>query len=412
VGAPTRELSLAPKTNRDSNASKNNKNLARIETEENMDSRRSRIRVFLVWLATYVVYFVAYAVFGSSIAVLAKVFRLSPIEIGALASALSIGFLMTFLGGILSDKIGKKKIVSIGLALCSIGLAAIGISDSFIPCFFSAVLLGIGAGFYEAAMTPLVLSLFPERRAFAFGSAHLLWGVGAFAGPLLVGYIYSTYADWRLVFYAISILVVGVLLLFLTVRGSATGKIDLNRGQQDFKLTDLRAIWRLMFGNSLAWGIEHCILVWLIIFLTVERGLGLLLATSSLSVFFLLEAAGRPFWGLFADKYGYTMAVKICAAASGVLLFSAISSTHGILPLFLMAPTGFFLGGVIPNITTAACSRFQFASGSASGIINFSGDVGAIVLPFLFGVVVSFSSAFSGFALISSLAILIGLIAK
>ncbi len=141
-----------------------------------MALRWSRIKVFLVWLATYVVYFLAYAVFGSSVAVLAKAFRLSPIEIGALASALSIGFLTTFPGGILADRIGKRKIVSTGLALCSIGLAAIGVSSSFIGCFLSAVLLGIGAGFYEAAMTPLVLGLFPKRPAFAFGSAHLLWG--------------------------------------------------------------------------------------------------------------------------------------------------------------------------------------------------------------------------------------------
>jgi len=377
-----------------------------------MSLPKSRIKVFLVWLVPFVVYSVAYTIFGSSIAVLAKAFRLSPIEIGALASALSIGFLTTFPGGILSDKIGKRKIVSVGLALCSVGLAAIGVSGSFTGCFLSAVLLGMGAGLYEAAINPLVIELFPERRAFALGSAHLCWGLGGFVGPLLVGYIYSTYLDWRLAFFLASILVVGAFLLFSTVRGPASRKTDPDGGQQDFKLTDLRALWRLMFGNLLAWGIEGSIVAWLIIFLTIERGLGLLLATSSLSIFFLLQAVGKPFWGLFADKYGYTVAVKICAAGGGILLFSAVSSWPGILPLVLMAPTGFFLAGVIPNITTAACSRFQSASGAASGIINLSGDVGSIVLPFIFGVVVSFSSAYWGFALVSLLAILLGLVAK
>ncbi|WP_455284594.1 hypothetical protein [[Eubacterium] cellulosolvens] len=41
-----------------------------------------------------------------------------------------------------------------------------------------------------------------------------------------------------------------------------------------------------------------------------------------------------------------------------------------------------------------------------------SGDVGSILLPLVFGVVVAFSSAFWGFMLVSSLAILTALIAK
>ncbi len=363
-------------------------------------------------MVPFIVYSIAYTVFGSAIAVLAKAFELNPIEIGALASGLSIGFLTTFPGGILADRIGKRKIVSTGLALCSIGLAAIGVSSSFIGCFLSAVLLGIGAGFYEAAINPLILELFPERRAFALGSAHLCWGIGGFIGPLVVGYTYSTYVDWRSSFYATSILVVFALLLFLAVRGPPSSKIDPYIAREDFKLSDLKAIWRLVFGNLLAWGIEGSIVAWVIIFLTNERGLSFLLATSSLSIFFLLQAVGKPFWGFFADKYGYTVAAKICAVGGGVLLFSVISNAHGVLPIILMAPTGFFLGGVIPNITTAACSRFRSASGAASGLINLGGDVGSILLPFIFGVVVSLSRAYWGFVLVSSLAILLGLIAK
>lgn len=376
-----------------------------------MSLPRSRVIVFLVWLVTFVAYSLAYTTFGSSIAVLAKVLSLGPIEIGALASALSIGFLTTFPGGILSDKIGKRIVVSMGLALCSVGLAAIGVSSSFAGSFLSAVLLGIGAGVYEAAMNPLVLELFPERRAFALGSSHLCWGIGGFLAPLLVGYSYLRYLDWRLAFYVTSLFVVVGLLLFLTTRGPASSNAA-SESQQSLKLTELKALWRLMFGNLLAWGIEGCIVAWLIIFLTTERSINLLLATSSLSVFFLPQAVGKPFWGLFADKYGYTTAVKICAGAGGAVLLSAIISWPGILPLVLMAPTGFFLGGVIPNITTAACSRFQSASGAASGIINLSGDIGSILLPFLFGVVVAFSSAFSGFVLVSTLAVLLALIAK
>lgn len=376
-----------------------------------MSLPRSRVIVLLVWLVTFVAYSLAYTTFGSSIAVLAKVLSLGPIEIGALASALSIGFLTTFPGGILSDKIGKRIVVSMGLALCSVGLAAIGVSSSFAGSFLSAVLLGIGAGVYEAAMNPLVLELFPERRAFALGSSHLCWGIGGFLAPLLVGYSYLRYLDWRLAFYVTSLFVVVGLLLFLTTRGPALSNAA-SESQRSFKLTELKALWRLMFGNLLAWGIEGCIVAWLIIFLTTERSINLLLATSSLSVFFLPQAVGKPFWGLFADKYGYTTAVKICAGAGGAVLLSAIVSWPGILPLVSMAPTGFFLGGVIPNITTAACSRFQSASGAASGIINLSGDIGSILLPFLFGVVVAFSSAFSGFVLVSTLAVLLALIAK
>jgi len=375
-----------------------------------MSLLRSRVVGYLVLLLSFSAYSLAYATFGSSLAVLALVFSLSPIEIGGLASAVSVGFLATFPEGILSDRFGKRKVLSMGLALCSVGLTAIGASNSFTGCLASAVLLGIGSGFYEAAINPLVLELFPGRRALALGSANASWGVGGFLGPLLVGYAYSTYVDRRLAFYTTSVIVVVVLIVFLTIRPDASRETD--DCQRGFRLFDLKPLSRLMLANLLAWGVEGSITSWLILFLTIERGLGLLLATTSLSIFFLLFAAGRPFWGLFADKHGYTRTVKICSVPSGILLLLAISSWSGVFPVVLIAMTGFFMGGVVPNITTAACSRLKSTSGAASGVVNLSGGVGAILLPFTFGVVVLFSAAYWGFVLISSLAILVALIAN
>jgi DHA1 family purine base/nucleoside efflux pump-like MFS transporter len=379
---------------------------------DEMDVIRPRLVRYIALLLSFSAYGLAAATFGSSIAVLARAFSLSPIEIGELASAAPLGFLATFPGGILFDRLGGRKILSMGLALCSVGLAAIGTSNSFMSCLGSAGLVGIGSGFYEAAINPLVLELFPGRRALALGSAHATYGLGAFVGPLLVGYAYSTYVDRRLAFYVTSVIMTVALIVFLTIRLGGSPGTESNDAQQDFKLFDLKPLSRLMVADLLAWGVETSITAWLIVFLTRERELGLLLATTSLSIFFLLFAAGRPFWGLFADKHGYVRTVRICAVPGGVLLFLAISVPSGVLPMALIAMTGFFLGGVVPNITTEACGRLKSASGAASGAVNFGGNVGAILLPFMFGVVVLFSGAYWGFVLVSSLAILVALIAN
>lgn len=374
-----------------------------------MSLPQSRVAVYVVLLLSFLMYSLAWATFSSSIAVLAGVFSLGPIEIGALASAVSIGYLTTLPGGILSDRFGKSRILSIGLAICSVGLAAIGMSNSFICCFVSALVLGVGSGFTEAAINPLILGLFPGRRAFALGGEYACWGVGGFLGPLLVGYTYSKYVDWRLDFFLTSVIVVVALVVCLATRPGAR-EINSNGRPRDFALIDLSPLARLMLANLLAFGVQGCIAAWLILFLTIERGLGLPLATTSLSVYFLFYAGGRPFWGLFADKEGYARTVKICAVLGGILLFLTISTQPGVLPVVLMASTGFFTGGLIPNITTAACSRLKSAPGAASGAVNVSGGIGSILLPFTFGVVVLFSSAYWGFVLISSLAIILALI--
>lgn len=70
------------------------------------------------------------------------------------------------------------------------------------------------------------------------------------------------------------------------------------------------------------------------------------------------------------------------------------------------------MGGLVPNITIAACSRLKSASGAASGAVNLGGSVGNILLPFTFGVVALLSDAYWGCVLISSLAILVALIAN
>ena len=166
------------------------------------------------------------------------------------------------------------------------------------------------------------------------------------------------FVNWRPAFYVVAVLDGSILLLLLLIRRK-TNDVVVSMRRDRLKADDIRRLWRTIVGAFLSYGIETSIFTWLLVFLTIEKGQSVLLASYSLTVFFILEATGRPFWGWFADRFGHTHTIRICAAAGGIFLFLAISGSSWIASLILMASTGFFIGGVLPNIITVACSSLQ-----------------------------------------------------
>jgi MFS family permease len=111
--------------------------------------------------------------------------------------ALCFGSLL-LLGGRLSDILGRKRALMIGLAGFAAASALGGFSTSFTMLLFARVLQGsFGALLAPAALAMLTTTFTdPAERGRAFGIYGAISGGGGALG-LLLGGILTSYASWR-----------------------------------------------------------------------------------------------------------------------------------------------------------------------------------------------------------------------
>ncbi len=138
------------------------------------------------------------------------------------------GLLFTF--GVLGDRIGRKRVLIIGLILFGIGSLFSALSGSPTELIAARAAMGLGG----AAVMPQTLSIIanvfePAERAKAIGIWTSAVGIGVAIGPVLGGALLTTFW-WGSVFIInVPVTVFGAIAAFFLVpesRNPAPGKID------------------------------------------------------------------------------------------------------------------------------------------------------------------------------------------
>lgn len=123
-------------------------------------------------------------------------------------------------GGKLGDIWGKKKMLTIGVALYGLGAIITAFSVNLAMMIVGwSVLEGVGSALMIPAIYALIPTVFkdPSERTKAFATIGSVAGAGAAMGPLLCGII-STYLTWRVSFAAEAVIVIIVLLLLRRIK--------------------------------------------------------------------------------------------------------------------------------------------------------------------------------------------------
>jgi EmrB/QacA subfamily drug resistance transporter len=170
------------------------------------------------------------------------------------AYALSFAVLL-MAGSAIGDRVGRRRMFLVGLAVFSAASAACALSPSMGWLIAARAVQGAGA----ALVMPLAMALLsaafgPEERAKALGIFTGLSGLGALAGPAIGGALAQGLA-WEWIFWLnVPIGAIAVVLVSGRVEESVGARTAIDvRGIALVTGAALGAVWGVVRGNSAGW---------------------------------------------------------------------------------------------------------------------------------------------------------------
>lgn len=135
---------------------------------------------------------------------------------GGISMVISAG---TIVSALLSDRMTKRfgagKVTFVSVALTALALLSFSFAPNYIVLILLAIPYGLGAGGVDAALNNYV-ALHYESRHMSW--LHCMWGIGASAGPYVMGFALSHGLGWSAGYQYIAIVqVILTVILFISL---------------------------------------------------------------------------------------------------------------------------------------------------------------------------------------------------
>ena len=244
------------------------------------------------------------------------------------ANALASGFAQ-FLGGWLSDRMGPRKAISLGLAGVGISSAAIIFTHSYAFLVAIFIIMGILAGFYHPSAVSALTNRFEDKKRGRVIALHMLGGGLGFAiGPFL-GAIISSRLNWHFAFLFLGIpaIVAAVLAFFQLKLEPTAAQLSEVASSEETKQKPV-TIWRVfksaagIMALSIAMAlITGPVMSFIPLFLVDVHHLSESAGSMWVTVIRMAGLAGSLFGGWLADKWGRRNAIFLSLVLFGPVVF-------------------------------------------------------------------------------------------
>jgi FHS family glucose/mannose:H+ symporter-like MFS transporter len=288
-------------------------------------------------------------------------------------------------GGIVTERIGRRRVLTAGALLMALGLVALATVTSW-PLFLLAALpFGLGSGAIDGGGNALILDLFAAARGRALNLLHLFFSLGALGSPFIVGQLVESGIPWQAVILGTGIAAIPLATL-LAILDMPAGQQDREAGGPSAAATGRLALDPFLLALAVAIGLyvasEIGVSNWLVRFLS-SAPLGI--ATTALTLFWAGLTLGRLISARVADRFDHT---RFAAAASVVMaaaLVGAVIVPSLSVSVALFALAGFASGPVYPLIIAIGGERFPGRSAAVGGFLSGTAVVGGLFYPPVMG---------------------------
>lgn len=284
-----------------------------------------------------------------------------------------------YIGGMVCDKIGQKKLFLIGLIGAAITNIIQGIAPNFIVFIIAFAMIQGFLGIMAIAANTIIPILWITGQAIAMNLTHFAYGVGLSASQKLSGILITDGISWRTIYMGSAALTFIIFVCFMFVklpRSEETENVD--RIPLKTVLQD-KLIWVFFLGLGF--------------YVVAEQGTGRWLPTfiktnyssftdskiaSYVSLFFLLFTIGRLVGGFIVEKIGSQVAIKAFSFIGGVLfIIGLLSGENG---LYIVSVSGFFFSIMFPTVVVVLSNTFKNSTAYITGVvISFANIINTIM---------------------------------
>lgn len=256
-------------------------------------------------------------------------FGLSKAQLGGVTGAFSFSSGASQLpAGLLADRIGPTWLITFGVLGVGIAGALVGLSNSYTMLLALLVIMGIMAGGYHPASTPLIsLSVPANQRGRALG-LHLIGGNSSFfLAPLIAGGIAAAWG-WRGSFIALAIPTIGLGFFFFIYLKKRYGKAHIEAmkrkqmeerpPQPGYKRRLIAFLIMMVIGGGAGASINS----FLPVYMKEVLGASNKVSAMSLSIIFSSGLWAGPVGGWISDRIGSTRVIIVTGILSGLVLFA------------------------------------------------------------------------------------------
>lgn len=314
---------------------------------------------------------------------------------GIISMVIALG---TVISSLMSDRLtkhlGAGLVTAISVAMTALALFGFSFSHSFWVLILWSIPYGLGAGSVDAALNNYVALHYKSRH---MSWLHCMWGVGASAGPYIMGFALSHGQNWNGGYRYIGILqVILTFILFISLplwkkeKKDAASESDATSDhiltlREIFAIPGAKSVMLMFFCYS---AIEQTSGLWASSYLVLHKGVAPETAATFASLFYIGITIGRAISGFITMKLNDTQMIRL---GQGIILL-------GVLALFLplgstISLIGFILIGlgcapIYPCIIHSTPDHFGADRSQAIiGVQMASAYVGTCLMPPVFGLI-------------------------
>lgn len=324
---------------------------------------------------------------------------------GIITIIISLGTIISsFFSNSLINKLGTGLLTAISVLLTAIGLIGFSFASAFWMLIVFAIPYGLGAGAVDAALNNYTAVNYPARH---YNWLHCMWGVGASVSPYIMSYALTGGLGWgsgfRIVFYIQ--IALSALLFFTLPVWKKVEKQRMLKAEDVEEIADepkkkvstkdvikMKGVLVAFVAFFAYCAMEQTAGLWATSYLVQHKGIDATTAAKFASFFYIGITVGRAIAGIFADKMGDKLLIRLGTAIIllGILLVAIPTKNNGP-ALAGLVVIGFGCAPIYPAILHSMPKYFGKENSQAiMGVQMAFGYIGIVAMPPLFGLLAEY----------------------